>query len=510
MALADVINRISKASAATRQAVESGASNAEARQAARQAAGVQVPVGVLAREAQADQQAQQSRARAVSANQRAQQVLSNGAIDYSEQEPSFTDNAKEDDKKRRGKIGQVEENNGVKTLGQNLVEIMNNTEGFVRPESEELTPSFDSYVSDPHSIAMPTGEDVSKLSDKERNEWQAGTALGLAGTMTAPLVATLASVGSIPAAIGLGGATALGLPLVGETGESIKESPSYQGKYDANGNARTPEESKPTDTIKPAGNGKGSSQMEEYYNWINSGLLDPSDPGYNPEAAAFAETYADLADNDLGYASLLASNNSDAWGYLLGLQGNEGIDGWRGRYQRSGVDFSNEDQALDNLMDYLYGDNAIDIYDYMTNPNSNVALANDADAIAQAARYLYSTYNYSPDYQWMQDNGLDANDIAAQAIARQITNSGWGDLDIDQVNKILEDSGDKSKLKLVDDGSEEYENSKNRQASMRSYGLPNEAYNPYEPFGLIDSDITASLMAAYNSDPGHKKRLALV
>lgn len=246
--------------------------------------------------------------------------------------------------------------------------------------------------------------------------------------------------------------------------------------------------------------GSSRSQMQEYYDWLAN----------TDEGRAFADMYADYADTDLGYSTLRASNNRDAWGYLLGLQGNQGVDNWRNRYEFSGVDFSDENAALDNLMDYLYGANAVNIYDYMQGAN-NIQLANDADAIGETARYLANMYGYGPEQNWASQYGLDANDVAALALARQVSNNGWGNLSIDQVNDILAASGETGRLSFVDD--DDYaKNHQWREGGARSYG---NAYSdslanlvPYTQSGLADQDITSTLMAAYNNE--HAKKLGLV
>lgn len=579
MSLADVVNRIAQGTQAGKQAIASGASNAEARQAARQAAGVQAPPGRIAMETNADQQFAREQAKADAARKQAQQIIAPGSQDTSD---AFSSSGEE-------------------------------SSAFSKPDEKEKKESEDAsgimftpdFIADPNALAMPTGEDMSALTPEEQRQWaidrgseyadlmatiltlplggiggsavkgltsakriakagekasdaasaalkateasdkavkaskmqkaidkadpevmrrvndmaraankegvpydrnqlyEAIKAASKAYKPTDPgLIESIAPYGAGIAALGLAPAGLMTSALVDQTNDYLPEELQFNpGKDDENAS----QQSKP-EVAGPQG-GKNRSQMQEYYDWLAN----------TDEGRAFAERYGDFADQDLGYSRLRASGNSDAWGYLLGLQGNQGVDNWRNRYALSGVDFSDDATALNNLMDYLYGDGSINILDYMTNPYSTVQLANDADAIGQMARWLFSEYNYSPETAWMAENGLDANDIAMQAIARQVTNNGWGGLDIDQVNDLLAASGDLSKFALVDKDSKEFEDSAWRQNSVmennkvpKRYGLVNEAYTPYAPYGVIDQDLTAAMMAAYNLGDKHSKKLALV
>lgn len=242
------------------------------------------------------------------------------------------------------------------------------------------------------------------------------------------------------------------------------------------------------------------TQKQEYEEWLNT-----------DEGRAFADAFGDYV-GDYGYTKLRASKDRDAWGYLLGLQGNQGIDSWKNRYAFSGVDLSNEETALDNLMNYLYDKSAPNVLDYMRTGN-NIRLGNDADSMAEASEYLAMMYGYGPNQQYADAYGLDAKDVAALAIAREITNNGWGNLDIDQVSKILNDSGDFGAFKVVDENSKDWKNSSWRTDNLNPKVYANaytDNLNPYADFGLADDQITAQLMLAYNAGRNDGKKLAWV
>lgn len=500
-ALSDIIKRISAGSQAAKQSLSSGGTQEQARQAAQQAAGGTArAINNVMQDAQRQYEQTQAPIKATLSNAPGMQEGENGEV--KEIEESSITKDREDKKNEKDQINpwdnMIMNPDGSYTNPNALVPVA----WYPSKSKEQSMPSVvndDTYMADATNAAMPDADKIANLSDKERDQWQANTALGLSASMMAPIVAAT-GLTSIPAAIGLGGMTALGVPLTVETEQGIANTPAAQMKYDDSGNAVEKPESEDSgsnEVIKPT-RGSNRSQMQEYYDWLAN----------TDEGRAFADMYADYADANLGYSNLRASNNADAWGYLLGLQGNQGIDNWRNRYTFSGVDFSDEDAALDNLMNYLYGDNAVNIYDYMRTAD-NISLANDADAMGQAARYLASMYGYGPDPDWANDYGLDANDVASLALARQITNNGWGNLDPDQVSKILQDSGDKGAFKLVGEDSDEYKNSRWREEGARSYG---NAYMdqlaPYANLGLADENITASLMKAYNDT--HNQKLAWI
>jgi hypothetical protein len=245
------------------------------------------------------------------------------------------------------------------------------------------------------------------------------------------------------------------------------------------------------------------SQMEEYYDWLAS----------TPEGQHFAEQYAQYT-GDLGYSALRASGDKDAWSYLLGLQGNDGIGNWKNRYSLSGVDLSDEETAADNLYDYLYGD-AIDVGARMRGDPS-IKLSNDYDSTGELARYLYENYGYRPTEEMANKYNLDADDVALIAMASQATNSRFNSDDARRLQKQWEKAGGKGKFKIV--GDETLPEYASAQASnpidkVYSSDLDQMVFDEAEEGRgktYDDASMAAAMINAYGRDPRNKGKLILL
>lgn len=237
----------------------------------------------------------------------------------------------------------------------------------------------------------------------------------------------------------------------------------------------------------------------------------------------------DYGNKDTAYEAWRGSNNRDLTSALFGYGDNEGkgIEGWQDLARRSGV------EDLDQMMDYMWGDQAFNVYDYLTNDQyagaSNLGYSDDA--AAALANYLWNNYEggmYIPqDVQGANGVNLseaaNANDFAVYALAAQMAreangNEGKIDLnryDVDRINDILGASGEGYMLGAVDENNGF--SSKETQ-NPRSYSIPGlltgaAMLNPYVgegETGNLDADLLDTYISLLNaSDAGKGKEIGI-
>lgn len=192
---------------------------------------------------------------------------------------------------------------------------------------------------------------------------------------------------------------------------------------------------------------------------------------------------------DLGYINLLASGDSDT---IAEWAKNDPM--MMMRLLNSGVDIADQDNLSKNIYDYMWGDNAISLYDYMTSPEG-YDLGHDAGMITELANYLSgSNYNYGFPPEFAEQYGLDLNDLKAQMLARQVSNYGLEGMNIDQLNEGLGDYLNGGKLKIVSKDSDEAKSSPSEKpkkygniANVEQYDAIDNFFDKYLPDSLIAS-----------------------
>lgn len=192
---------------------------------------------------------------------------------------------------------------------------------------------------------------------------------------------------------------------------------------------------------------------------------------------------------DLGYINLLASGDSDT---IAEWAKNDPM--MMMRLLNSGVDIADQDNLSKNIYDYMWGDNAISLYDYMTSPEG-YDLGHDAGMITELADYLSgSSYNYGFTPEFAEKYGLDINDLKAQMLARQVSNYGLEGMNIDQLNEGLGDYLNGGKFRLVSKDSEEAKNSPSEKpkrygniANEEQYDAIYDYFDKYLPDSLVAS-----------------------
>ena len=245
------------------------------------------------------------------------------------------------------------------------------------------------------------------------------------------------------------------------------------------------------------------TQMQEYYNWLDT-----------DDGRAFLERYGDEfgADNQ-GYTNLRASQNRDAWADVMGFGEGEGIGNWQNRYTNSGVDLSDE-HAMDNLMEYLYGDQAANLYDWVGNNDYNQSRVGiSGDAYDEAALW-FANQNpelmqaYNQEYAGGNDT-FNADDFAYYALLTRLTNPeyGFNDVSIDELNRAAQAAGEGNTFGLTEQGllglmndegtSEESDRNNARRYLMNDNTVLNPWLQGDNP--LMDQQMIDSVLAAYNA-----------
>ena len=246
---------------------------------------------------------------------------------------------------------------------------------------------------------------------------------------------------------------------------------------------------------------------------------------------AIVDAYgADYGNRDDAYEKWRGSNNRDLTAALFGYgeEGdNQGIRGWQQLAQRSGVN------NLDEMMDYMWGDQAFNIYDYLTNDQyaNASALGYSDDAMAALASYIASDPEigmYIPEDVMGANNEqiakyFNSPDFAEYALANEMAreasaNEGKINLsryDLDRINDILGQAGEGYMLGAVDEnnGFEKKESQNPRNYSMPGLLNGRAGLRPYAGSGdtsNLDSDELDTILAALNaSDAGKGKEIGI-
>lgn len=246
---------------------------------------------------------------------------------------------------------------------------------------------------------------------------------------------------------------------------------------------------------------------------------------------AIVDAYgADYGNRDDAYEKWRGSNNRDLTAALFGYgdEGdNQGIRGWQQLAQRSGVN------NLDEMMDYMWGDQAFNIYDYLTNDQyaNASALGYSDDAMAALASYIASDPEigmYIPEDIMGANNEqiakyFNSPDFAEYALANEMAreasaNEGKINLsryDLDRINDILGQAGEGYMLGAVDENSgfEKKESQNPRNYSMPGLLNGRAGLRPYAGSGdtsNLDSDELDTILAALNaSDAGKGKEIGI-
>lgn len=225
------------------------------------------------------------------------------------------------------------------------------------------------------------------------------------------------------------------------------------------------------------------TQMEEWYDFLEN----------TDEGRAIAEANPLLADRDnYGYSALRASKDSD-----LLAQWALADPRFMDRLRASGVNVDDVENLSNNIYDYMWGDNVIDVVKAMQG-NGDYTYGVDSDAITDLGGYLNSKYNFGFDPDEMNRLGLDNDDIATFLLLNQVGNKGWGDLNIDMVDDLLHRAGyldQDSHIRWGSNKDSAWNNTQGMRDNARRYtDISDETYSS-DIAGQFDSNVIGSLMA---------------
>lgn len=248
-----------------------------------------------------------------------------------------------------------------------------------------------------------------------------------------------------------------------------------------------------------------TTQMQQYYNWLET-----------PEGQAFIEKYGDQYTQDnQGYTNLRASGNRDMWTDVMGFGDNAGIEGWKDLYSNSGVDLSDE-KAMDNMMEYLYGANAIDLGNSLSTEGLlNQRVGQALDAYDEATLWyamnnpgILEGLNAAAGIREDEDQ-LDANDFAYLALASRLGNMGYGNNFMDELNRAAQAAGQEQQFGFTDEGQLGYLGDDNTflapseglydRPVQGGYNLASDNMVLYPAQGLPDSRMLDTIMYIYNN-----------
>lgn len=225
------------------------------------------------------------------------------------------------------------------------------------------------------------------------------------------------------------------------------------------------------------------TQMEEWYDW-----LENTEEG--KEAAAANPLLADR--DNYGYSALRASKNSDLLAQWA-LSDPRFMD----RLKASGVDVTDTDNLSNNIYDYMWGDNVIDVVNAMQGNNSYL-YGNDSDAISDLSGYLNSKYDFGFDPDTMNRLGLDNDDITTFLLLNQIGGKGWGNLDVNMVDDLLHKAGyldQDSHIKWGSNKDSAWTDTQDIRNNARKYtDIGDESYSS-DIAGQFDANVIGSLLA---------------
>lgn len=254
------------------------------------------------------------------------------------------------------------------------------------------------------------------------------------------------------------------------------------------------------DSIKrpPASQRLKDSQLEEWYDF-----LENTDAG--KEIASMHPEYASR--DDYGFSRLRGSEDADIIATWIMNDPRAAR-----RFMNSGVDTNDLEHLVDNVREYMWGDNAILLNDY-ANRQSSYNLGDDNDSIDELGKLLYNVYGYNFKPDMVEANGLDEKDLLAEMYARQIGDYGWGNLDKDAVSSLLSEAGyldEGSSFRFMDQTNPDYSSYYYDPSKARKYG--STYLDEYSPSGGVFDDreaLVASLLEAYNeASPSNLRMVA--
>lgn len=225
---------------------------------------------------------------------------------------------------------------------------------------------------------------------------------------------------------------------------------------------------------------KPTSEMEEFYEILES----------NPE---LAEKYSEFMDRDnYGYSRARASRNSDLFADLA-LADPRIMN----RMRASGIDVDDIENLSNNIYDYMWGDNAIDLYDYMTGGKGYLG---DSDlSVKDMLGYLGQNYDYGFDPDFFNRYGLDVNDAYVQALIRNAYAGGAREYDLDRITDLMKEAGylkDDESLTWGDTSSDYWINNSGKRGNLTQYrDLAGTEYLAPD-MGRFDADAALSLSDA--------------
>lgn len=225
---------------------------------------------------------------------------------------------------------------------------------------------------------------------------------------------------------------------------------------------------------------KPTTEMEEFYEILEN----------HPE---LAEKYAEFMDRDnYGYSRARASRNSDLFADLA-LADPRIMN----RMRASGIDVDDIENLSNNIYDYMWGDNVIDLYDYM---NGGKGYLGDSDlSVQDMLGYLGQNYSYGFDPDFLNRYGLDADDAYVQALIRNAAAGGAKEYDLDRVSELMRKSGylkDDENLTWGDTSSDYYVNNSGKRGNLTQYkDLAGTEYLAPD-LGVIDTNAPLSLSEA--------------
>jgi hypothetical protein len=220
--------------------------------------------------------------------------------------------------------------------------------------------------------------------------------------------------------------------------------------------------------------------MEEFYEILEN----------HPE---LAEKYAEFMDRDnYGYSRARASRNSDLFADLA-LADPRIMN----RMRASGIDVDDIENLSNNIYDYMWGDNVIDLYDYM---NGGKGYLGDSDlSVQDMLGYLGQNYSYGFDPDFLNRYDLDADDAYVQALIRNAAAGGAKEYDLDRVSELMRKSGylkDDENLTWGDTSSDYYVNNSGKRGNLTQYkDLAGTEYLAPD-LGVIDTNAPLSLSEA--------------
>lgn len=228
------------------------------------------------------------------------------------------------------------------------------------------------------------------------------------------------------------------------------------------------------------------SQMDEWYDFLENTELGQQIASEHPEYTR----------DNLGYSALRASQDADT--YALWAANDPRF---ARRLLSANIDANDTDTLADSIYDYMWGNNAINAYDYFTNPDAVYNLANDTSTMSELAQYFNTLDGYDFASGFSQQWGLDRGDLAAQMLARQMNQLGPGLLDKDDVSDFLIREGylnPNERFSFTSRDSDLYKNSSAGSENARKYGSAFlDEYNPSAP-GIYDDYVVDTILESLN------------